>query len=97
MFRKKLRMVTFNIVLFLTILFVSGAVYAGEKITIAEFNWTGAVAVTHVMKNVMEDRLGIPVEVKQLSLISAFSAMDKGILDVSPEIWSPNRDPDLKK
>lgn len=97
MFRGKLRMATVIIVVFLAVLFVSGTVYAGEKITIAEFNWSGAIVVTHVMKNVMEDRLGIPVVIKKLSLISAFSAMDKGIVDVSPEIWSPNRDADLKK
>ena len=84
-------------VVFVTLLFVRGTVYAEEKITIAEFNWSGAVVVTQVMKNVMEDRLGIPVEIKQLALTSAFSAMDKGILDVSPEIWSPNRDTDLIK
>ncbi len=62
MFRGKLRMATVIIMVFLTVLFVSVTVYAGEKITIAEFNWSGAVVVTHVMKNVMEDRLGIPVD-----------------------------------
>ena len=49
MFREKLRMATAIIVVFLTVFFVSGTGYAGEKITIAEFNWSGAVVVTHVM------------------------------------------------
>ena len=66
---------------------------AADKVVIAEPNWTGATAIAHVLKAVMEQYLGVEAEVQSLDTTVALVAMDKGdgSVDVYPDFWSQHR------
>ncbi|MEL6297156.1 MAG: glycine betaine ABC transporter substrate-binding protein [Pseudomonadota bacterium] len=73
----------------------SGAAMAQEKVKISDLNWTGAKAIGHVIKAVIETRLGGEAEiVKGMSDQSIIAAgMDKGdgSIDVYTDMWMPNQ------
>ncbi|MDJ0644324.1 MAG: glycine betaine ABC transporter substrate-binding protein [Erythrobacter sp.] len=68
---------------------------AQAKVKISDLNWTGAKAIGHVIKAVIETRLGGEAEiVKGMSDQSIISAgMDKGdgSVDVYTDMWMPNQ------
>jgi glycine betaine/proline transport system substrate-binding protein len=65
---------------------------AKETITLAELNWTAAIAIDHVLKRVMEDRLDVEVKLVTADYPVIFASMDKGDggIDVIPDFWMPN-------
>lgn len=67
----------------------------GEKVKIADLNWTGPQAVAHILEVVIKGPLGSEAEiVKGLSDQSVIAAgMDKGdgTVDVWTELWLPNQ------
>lgn len=72
-------------------------VLAASKVTIAEMNWSGAIAVSHVMKQVLEEKLKVPVQLQQLNPALTWAGMDKGSVDVFPDLWWPNQNAGVEK
>jgi glycine betaine/proline transport system substrate-binding protein len=72
---------------------LAGGANAKEKVVLGELNWTGSTAITHVLKVILEDRIGVDVGVVQASGPVIWAAMDKGKggLDVYTDLWMPNQ------
>jgi glycine betaine/proline transport system substrate-binding protein len=68
---------------------------SGETtIVVAELDWQGARAVGHVLAEIMEERLGLEVEL--VAVTSGESPLDRmaegdGSLDVYPDLWMPDQ------
>jgi len=73
----------------------SSAFAADAKVTISDLSWTGAKAIGHIIKAVIEGPLNSEAEIKKgLSDGSIIAAgMDKGdgSADVFTDLWMPNR------
>ena len=54
-------------------------------------NWASVSATAHVLKVVIEDNLGLEVELQNGTNPIVFEAMDKGAMHVHPEVWMPNQ------
>ena len=54
-------------------------------------NWSSVTAMAHILKTVLEDNLGLEVELQNATNPIVFEAMDKGTMDVHPEVWLPNQ------
>lgn len=54
-------------------------------------NWPSVAATANVLKVVMEDNLGLDVELQNGTNPVVFEAMDKGSMHVHPEVWMPNQ------
>ncbi len=62
-----------------------------DHVIIGELNWSGGVIIAHIMKHVLEKRLGIPAKLRPIAPEVLWSAMDKGSMDVYPDLWMPNQ------
>ncbi|MCP4105814.1 MAG: hypothetical protein GY749_09800 [Desulfobacteraceae bacterium] len=84
-------------------IFITGLIFPNmvlakrSNVIIAGLNWSGAIAVANVMKYVLDKKLGIPAEIKPLTLPVAWSAMDMGTADILPDIWIPNQKKPVKE
>ena len=54
-------------------------------------NWPSASATAHIIKAAIEENLGLTVELQNGTNPIIFEAMDKGSMDVMPEVWLPNQ------
>ena len=54
-------------------------------------NWPSAVATANILKVVLEDNLGLEVELQNGTNPVIFEAMDTGSMHVHPEVWLPNQ------
>jgi glycine betaine/proline transport system substrate-binding protein len=82
-----------GIALGLSMMFASSASIASEQVAIAEFKYPSAEAKVHVIKVLLEQRLGLKVSRSTGDHATFYSAMDrgKGDIDIHPEIWLPNQ------
>ena len=69
---------------------MSAGVQAAD-VVIAVPNWVSATAMAHILKTVVEDNLGLDVELQNGTNPIIFEAMEKGTMDVHPEVWLPNQ------
>lgn len=69
---------------------LSAGAHAADLV-IAVPNWVSATAMAHILKTVVEDNLGLDVELQNGTNPIIFEAMDKGTMDVHPEVWLPNQ------
>ena len=76
-----------------TLLASSTTAMSADKVTIAEFKYTSAQATLHVMKNILEKRLGLEVATLTGNNAVFYAAMDrgKGEADFHVEVWLPNQ------
>lgn len=74
-------------------------VLAAEKVNIGVPSWTGAQAIAHVLKEVVETRIGGQAGLVPGNNATIFQAMDqgKGQIDVHPDVWLPNQESFTKK
>ena len=63
----------------------------GTDIVIGLPSWASAKAMAYVLKTVIEDRLGLEVELRPGASAAIFKAMDAGDMHVHPEVWLPNQ------
>jgi len=77
----------------------SSAAMAAEKVNIGAPAWTGAQAIAHLIKEVVESRIGGEANLVPGNNASIFQAMDqgKGDIDVHPDVWLPNQQSFTKK
>jgi glycine betaine/proline transport system substrate-binding protein len=54
-------------------------------------NWPSVRVTANVLKIVLEDNLGLDVELQNGSNPIIFEAMDSGAMQVHPEVWLPNQ------
>ena len=54
-------------------------------------NWPSVAATANILKVVIEDYLGLTVELQNGTNPIVFEAMDKGSMHVHPEVWIPNQ------
>lgn len=54
-------------------------------------DWPSAQATAHIIKVVMEERLGLSVDLREATNEEIFDGMDKGTVQVHPEVWLPNQ------
>ena len=71
-------------------LMMVGSVQAAD-VVIGSPNWVSVLATAHVVKIVLEDNLGLEVEIQNGTNPVVFEAMDKGSMHVHPEVWLPNQ------
>lgn len=64
--------------------------YAADVI-IGVPNWPSVRVTAHVLKTVMEESLGLEVELQNGTNPVVFEAMDSGAMHVHPEVWLPNQ------
>ena len=75
------------------------ALSASERVAIGVPSWTGAQAIAHLLKTVVELRIGGEAELVPGNNATIFQAMDqgKGDIDVHPDVWLPNQESFTKK
>ncbi len=69
---------------------VSGAAQAAD-IVIGVPNWPTVAMTADVLKVVIEENLGLEVELQNGTNPIIFEAMDSGSMHVHPEVWMPNQ------
>ncbi|MEM6971233.1 MAG: glycine betaine ABC transporter substrate-binding protein [Pseudomonadota bacterium] len=67
---------------------------AAEKVAIGMPSWTGAQAMAHLLKAVVETKIGGEVTLVPGNNATIFQAMDRGRgeIDVHPDVWLPNQE-----
>ena len=84
---------TLGAVALLASLIAPPALLAKEKIVIGEQNWTGAIAIQHILGEVISSRLDGDVSYLAGDVAVLLSAASKGdgSVDVLTDIWLPNQ------
>lgn len=54
-------------------------------------NWPTAAATSYILKVVLEDNYGLDVEMQTGTNSVIFEGMDRGSIEVHPEVWLPNQ------
>ena len=54
-------------------------------------NWPSVAVTANILKVVIEDNFGLEVELQNATNPIVFEAMDKGSMDIHPEVWMPNQ------
>ncbi len=54
-------------------------------------NWPSVRVTAHVLKVIMEENLGLDVSLQEGTNPVIFEAMDRGSMQVHPEVWLPNQ------
>ncbi len=68
----------------------AGSAHAAD-IVIGVPNWASVNATAHVLEIVIEENLGLDVELQNGTNPIVFEAMDKGSMHAHPEVWMPNQ------
>ncbi len=78
---------------------LSSTALSAEKVNIGVPSWTGAQAIAHLLKAVVETRIGGEAGMVPGNNATIFQAMDqgKGDIDVHPDVWLPNQEAFTKK
>jgi glycine betaine/proline transport system substrate-binding protein len=76
----------------LALLLPSVSAMAKDKIVIGELNWPGAVAIEHILGEVISTRLDGDVSylAGDLPVLLTAAAKNDGAVDVVPDVWLPN-------
>ena len=72
-------------------LFMMVGTTQAADVIIGSPNWVTVQATAHILKLVLEENLGLEVEVQNGTNPVVFEAMDKGSMHVHPEVWLPNQ------
>ena len=65
-------------------------------IRVAEANWTSQIVIAVIFDQIISKQMGYPVERVYGYGPICWAAMDKGEVDVAPEIWFPARRPEIQ-
>ena len=91
------RIMLFIVAFMLT--FSPAIAHAKDEVVIAQQTWSASIALSNIMKYVLETKLHIPAKIIPLAQPATWAAMDKGdgSVDVKAEIWMPNEGAYWKK
>jgi glycine betaine/proline transport system substrate-binding protein len=71
---------------------VPGTVLAARKhVVIGGMSWAGSNAIEQIMKYVLEEKLDTRVKITPISASLCWPALEKGSVDVFPDMWMPNQ------
>lgn len=70
---------------------LAGSAAMAADVVIGVPNWPSVRVTAHVLKVVMEENLGLEVELQNGTNPVVFEAMDSGAMHVHPEVWLPNQ------
>lgn len=73
------------------VLSLTGVMAQAADVVIGVPAWPSAAATAHIIKLVMEENLGADVVTQSGSNTVIFEAMDRGSMNVHPEVWLPNQ------
>ena len=76
---------------FLASVLTLGSAAMAADIVIGEPNWPSGSGVAHLMKVIIEDNLGLTVELQSANNAVIFEAMDKGSMHLHPEVNLPGQ------
>lgn len=62
-----------------------------QDVVIGVPNWPSVAATANILKVVIEDYMGLSVELQNGTNPIVFEAMDKGSMHAHPEVWIPNQ------
>lgn len=63
---------------------------ADKQVTIGYVDWTEAVAVSHLMKTLLEDHFGYDVRLRLMDVEEVFNGVASGEIDAFLDVWLPN-------
>lgn len=63
---------------------------ATSALVIAMPNWPSGQAAANILKVAIEEKFNLTVEVREIGVLGAFAAMDRGEVAIHPEVWRPN-------
>ena len=81
------RLFSFTMILALAVSAI-GSALAKEKVVIGELQWTGYIAIENVLKAVLVKYFDADVEIVAVEEPVLWEGLDKGSIDVYPDIWS---------
>lgn len=55
-------------------------------------DWPSAQVTAHIIGQLLEDELGVTSRLRTIGGVQLFGAIDRGEVDVHPEVWLPNMD-----
>ena len=75
------------------IAFGASAALAQEKVNVAAPNWSSATAIAHLIKVLVDEKVGGEATLVPGTNATIYQGMDrgKGDIDVHPDIWLPNQ------
>jgi glycine betaine/proline transport system substrate-binding protein len=73
-----------------TTLAIASPAFAADLV-IGVPNWPSVTVTANVIKAVVEANMGLTVELQTGTNPVIFEAMDKGSMQVHPEVWLPNQ------
>ena len=78
---------------FAAALLLTSSVSMAERVAIGEFKYANYQAIMHLIKALVEDRLGGEVEIVPANNSLMYQGMDrgKGEIDVHADVWQPNQ------
>ena len=74
-----------------TLLFAGVSSAHAADVVVGVPNWPSAAATANILKVVLEDNLGLEVELQNGTNPVIFEAMDSNSMHVHPEVWLPNQ------
>ncbi|MCA1408106.1 amino acid-binding protein [Ensifer sp. IC3342] len=88
----------FRVAVFAAMLAATVALPAeAADLVIAMPNWPSGQATANILKLSIAKKFGLDAEVRELGTINAFVGLDKGEVDIQPEVWRPNFEDLIKK
>ena len=69
---------------------------AKPTIIFAENDWTSQIVLVEIIEQITVQQLGYPTSRVKLSCSANWPAMEKGEVDLSPEIWLPGRQAEIQ-
>ncbi len=79
------------IAVFLTFMVIGTHNVQAADMVIGVPDWPSARATANIIKVIIEDRLSLPVELREADNQKIFEGMDAGTIQLHPEVWLPNQ------
>jgi len=81
-----------------SVVLLAGTAHAQRReIVLAQFDWPASIAITYILKQVLEQELDLRATVVPLSQDVGWQNIEKGVLDAAAEIWWPARAADIDR
>ena len=77
----------------LALVFAASAAFSAEKVNVAAPNWSSATAIAHLIKVLVDEKVGAEATLVPGTNATIYQGMDrgKGDIDVHPDVWLPNQ------
>jgi len=62
----------------------------GATVVVGKPDWPSAQVTAYIIANVIKERLGVDAVLRPVGTVQLIGAIDRGEVDVHPEVWLPN-------